>query len=665
MRLFICEKPSQAANLAPIIGAIYKKDGFSQNKDGSTLVTWCVGHLLELANPEAYDENYKKWNLNHLPIIPDKWILNVKSTTKKQYKVIRDLIKKTSEVVIATDIDREGDTIAWELLELFKWNGKTSRLWSSSNNKDGLIKALNNIKDSKQSYRMYQAGKGRAQADWLIGMNFTRLYTTLAKQSGFTGKVLSIGRVQTPLLNLIVMRDRSIKNFIPQKHFGITVQLNKNNSRFKATWIPKPDDCDDNNRCLNLQLAKTVMSKIKNCNFIVDSIEAKRHKIVNPLCFSLSELQQRCNNLYGMDMEEVLQIAQSLYETHKATTYPRTDCGYLQNEMFDEVGPTIKSLLQSDPAIKDIVSKLDFSIKSRVWDNSKITAHHGIIPTTEKIDLSKLSTNEIKVYELIRLYYLAQFLPVCEIDKTVIKFNADNAKSEIFISRGSKVVNMGWKQLFINTNQLDDNDDELDRQTLPLITKQDICKVIDAELNEKVTTPPKPFNDATLLDAMINVARYVTDPNLKKLLRENSGLGTEATRPSILKTLYDRGYIEKKKKNIISTTVGQSLIDSLPKIITDPGMTALWEQELKDIELGNKDLSEFINKQKVFIKLIIDNAIKDNSVTIKQITKNCPECGSPMIKRKGKSGEFFGCSKYPDCKSIVNIKRKAIKKVEN
>jgi len=266
VRLFICEKPSQAVNLNAIIGTALRKEGFNQSSDGNTTITWCVGHLLEQASPEEYGEQYKSWNVNLLPIIPTSWKMVVKKETSKQFTVIKGLVKKASEIVIATDIDREGETIAWELLKLFGWQGKTSRLWSSSNNDDALRKAVSQIQDASKTYPMYLAGLGRSQADWLVGMNLTRLYTTLAKQNGFMGKVLSVGRVQSPTLNLIVNRDRDIKNFIPKPFWTIGLTLSKENTKqsFMANWQPNEQLCDEEGRCVNEHAARQTLVQMKN-----------------------------------------------------------------------------------------------------------------------------------------------------------------------------------------------------------------------------------------------------------------------------------------------------------------------------------------------------------------------------------------------------------------
>ncbi|WP_392562230.1 DNA topoisomerase III [Orbus sturtevantii] len=660
VRLFICEKPSQAVNLNAIIGTTLRKEGFNQSSDSKIAITWCVGHLLEQASPEEYGEQYKSWNVNLLPIIPTSWKMVVKKETSKQFTVIKGLVKKASEIVIATDIDREGETIAWELLKLFGWQGKTSRLWSSSNNDDALRKAVSQIQDASKTYPMYLAGLGRSQADWLVGMNLTRLYTTLAKQNGFMGKVLSVGRVQTPTLNLIVNRDREIKNFIPKPFWTIGLTLSKENTMqpFMANWQPNEHLCDEEGRCVNEQAARQALVQMKNAGHAsIVSVETKRAKSHQPLCLSLSELQTQCSRLYGMELQHTLDVAQALYEKHKVTTYPRTDCGYLQTAMISEIPQILAAIKEADPAIIDTVNGIDATLRSRVWNDEKITAHHGIVPTTQKFNINSLSSIERQVYELIRRYYLAQFLPVNEVNKTVVEFEC---AGETLISRGQQLVVLGWKKLFTKMGSESELEGELDtNQSLPALSQGEKCPIVKGDIIAKQTSAPKPYTDDTLLNAMININRFVDDPKLKKLLKENAGLGTEATRASMIKTLEQRGYIERQKKAIMSTAVGQSLIDALPDIVKNPGMTALWEQALKDIELGQQTLESFMTRQGQFIKIVVENT-SQQKIHIAQVEglKTCPECGKPMVKRKNDYGSFWGCSAYPNCKHMINIKRK-------
>lgn len=656
MLLFICEKPSQAKDIQNHIGVTIKDNGFNRSADGSACITWCIGHLLELAEPEYYDEKFKNWNIDHLPILPQEWLYNVKKTTSKQYKVIQSLVKKAKTIVIATDPDREGEAIAWTLLERFNWRGVTKRLWLSALDDVSIKKALSNLKGASETYPLYLAAQARAKADYLVGLNSTRLFTLLGRNAGFNG-VLSVGRVQTPVLKLIVDRDREIKNFKPKPYFDINIHLSKTSQSFNAKWIPK-EYIDDAGRCLNESFVRQIAQRIQNSGQAkVTDINTERVKIAPPLAFSLSDLQKACSQKYGMKMTQVLDVAQSLYETHKLTTYPRTDCGYLPESMFDEARTIVSAIMKNDPEMAKFLTSVNLELKSRVWNDKKVTAHHGIIPTAKIAELSQLSDDELKVYDLIRRHYLANFMVHSEVDKTVVNLTSS---SEKFQARGTVQVERGWKMLFVNEN-IENAEDVDDKQKLPAsLLSGDICSITKTDIRALQTKPPAHFDDGSLLDAMKQIAKYVENPKLKKMLKETSGIGTEATRANIVGTLEKRNYIERKKKNIIATNIAYALIDALPSVLKDPGMTALWEQELEDIASGKQQQSEFMRKQYIFVNQLIQThrttVLAQNTYATKAISFRCPECSSgELIKRKGESKKgsytWFGCSRYKEgCK---------------
>lgn len=672
MHLFICEKPSQAKDIREHIGATISDNGCYRSSDGKIYITWCVGHLLELAEPDIYDEKFKKWNLADLPILPQTWIYNVSKKTEKQYQIIKRLVKKAKVVVIATDPDREGEAIAWSLLERFNWRGETKRLWCSALDDVSIKKSLNNLKEARETYPLYLAAQSRAKADFLVGLNSTRLFTLLGRNAGFDG-VLSVGRVQTPVLKLIVDRDREIKNFKPKSYFDINIHLSKNSQSFNAKWLPK-EDIDDAGRCLNETFARQIAQRIQNTGQAkVTDVKTERAKIAPPLAFSLSDLQKAASKKYGMPMTQVLDIAQSLYETHKLITYPRTDCGYLPESMFDEAQMIVSAIMKNDPEMARFESMVNLELKSRVWNDKKVTAHHGIIPTTKIVKLSQLSTNELKVYDLIRRHYLANFMVHSEIDKTEINLISSN---EEFLARGTVQVERGWKVLFVN-DSIENIEDIDEKQKLPMLSAGDICNITKTDLKALQTKPPAHFDDGSLLDAMKQIAKYVDNPQLKKMLKETSGIGTEATRASIVGTLEKRNYIERKKKNIIATNIAYSLIDALPSVLKDPGMTALWEQELEDIASGQQQPNEFMRKQYLFVNELIQThktTVLAQNTTAKSTTKAifvCPECKiGELIKRKGKSNKgayiWFGCSRYKEaCKFTCFADKKGNPVFEN
>lgn len=649
MKLFLCEKPSQGNDIAKVLGATKRGEGCLSTPDGQLTVTWGIGHLVEQLNPEEYDPAFKKWAFETLPIIPGKWGLSPKKETKKQFNVVMKLIKQAKLVVIATDIDREGETIARELLDLAGFRGQIKRLWLSALDEASIRKALASLKNNEETLPLYYAGLARSRADWLIGMNFSRLYTLLAQQKGYQGKPLSVGRVQSPTLSLVVNRDREIKNFIPKQHFTLQVMLSDGKQHFATQYVIPEQYCDPDGLCLSAQVIQAANRQIRQLGQAkVESVETKRERQHAPLCFALSDLQSEANRLYGLGAQRVLDIAQSLYETHKATTYPRTDCGYLPESQLAEASRVIQYVLQSDQRLQPISAVLNLNQKSRVWNDKKITAHHGIIPTMVKVDISKMSDEEMKLYDLIRRRYLAQFLPISETDKTQIILKCGQ---HILSARGNVLVTPGWKILF--GKSLDEDDDA--PQALPTLKQGQICQISETEIKTLQTSPPNHFTEGTLLTAMKNAARFVTDERLKQRLRETEGLGTEATRAGTIQGLIDKGFLQKKGKSLLATEAAMMLMDSLPTMLKDPGLTALWEQALNQIAERMLSLEVFMQKQETFVRHLMAECLKQGMSLGNIEIRKCPQCGAPMTKRNGKNGQFWGCSAYPTCQYIENI----------
>lgn len=649
MKLFLCEKPSQGNDIAKVLGATKRGEGCLSTPDGQLTVTWGIGHLVEQLNPEEYDPAFKKWAFETLPIIPGKWGLSPKKETKKQFNIVMKLIKQAKLVVIATDIDREGETIARELLDLAGFRGQIKRLWLSALDEASIRKALASLKNNEETLPLYYAGLARSRADWLIGMNFSRLYTLLAQQKGYQGKPLSVGRVQSPTLSLVVNRDREIKNFIPKQHFTLQVMLSDGKQHFATQYVIPEQYCDPDGLCLSVQVIQAANQQIRQLGKAkVESVETKRERQHAPLCFALSDLQSEANRLYGLGAQRVLDIAQSLYETHKATTYPRTDCGYLPESQLAEASRVIQCVLLSDQRLQPISAVLNLNQKSRVWNDKKITAHHGIIPTMVKVDISKMSDEEMKLYDLIRRRYLAQFLPISETDKTQIILKCGQ---HILSARGNVLVTPGWKILF--GKSLDEDDDA--PQALPILEQGQICQISESEMKTLQTSPPNHFTEGTLLTAMKNAARFVTDERLKQRLRETEGLGTEATRAGTIQGLIDKGFLQKKGKSLLATEAAMMLMDSLPTMLKDPGLTALWEQALNQIAERTLSLEVFMQKQETFVRHLMAECLKQGMSLGNIEIRKCPQCGAPMTKRNGKNGQFWGCSAYPTCQYIENI----------
>lgn len=659
MKLFICEKPSQAKDLATVIGANSRGDGFLATADKANVITWGFGHLVEQFQPDDYDANLKRWTFDTLPIIPKQWKVAPKKEGKKQYNIVISLLKKARHVIISTDADREGEMIARELIEIAGYRGPIQRCWLSALDPESIRTALRSLKPGEETFRLYHAALARSRADWLIGMNFSRLFTLLAQSKGYSGKPLSVGRVQSPTLGLVVQRDQEIKNFVPKPHYALVVALIDHEGKaFNATYQVPETFLDKDGLCLDSRVVEQAAQQIQQVSVAqVMSVETKREKNAPPLLYALSDLQGECNRLFGMGAQKVLDVAQSLYEVHKITTYPRTDCGYLPTSQLEAAPKIIQGLLNADPRLQSLKPHLNLAQRSRAWNDKQVTAHHGIIPTTKLADLSKLSSEEMQVFDLIRRRYLAQFLPHFEVDKTAAVLKAGE---HTLVSKGNVIVAQGWKVLFKQAGNEEANENE-ENQKLPVLQVNQKCAVQNTNVRSLKTTPPSHYTEGTLLSAMKNAARFVTNQELKQRLRETEGLGTEATRAGIIQGLIDKGFLVKKKKALLASAEAFALINSLPTSLKDPGLTALWEQALNQIAEGSMSLNDFMHRQEDFVRHLMKNCMQQGMQMGNIEIKKCPKCGSPMAKRTGKNGQFWGCTKYPTCDGIENIGKKTSK----
>lgn len=665
MRVFLCEKPSQGKDIAMAIGARERKDGYFSGN--GVAVTWCIGHLVETAAPDVYDPELKKWSLDTLPIVPDKWQVVVKPATAKQFRVVKELLAKASELVIATDADREGEMIAREVIELCKFRGPISRLWLSALNEASIRKAMADIRPGTATESMYYSALGRSRADWLIGMNLTRLFTLLGQQAGYEG-VLSVGRVQTPTLKLVADREIQVKNFVPVPYWVVTVRLDSGGGLFNANWVCPEELGDEHGRCINEQSAHQAATAIQGAGQAsVASVTVKRVVENPPVPYELGELQKVCSAKFGMGAQKTLDTVQALYETHKIVTYPRVDTGYLPENMHTEAAAIITAIGKTDSAISKLIEQADPALRSPAWNDSKVTAHHGIIPTTEVVQLSQLSEDERGVYDLIKMRYLAQFFPPHEYDKTDAVLNAGG---QVLKASGKVITVAGWRTTLSaqvatadeagvgDSNGADESQNA--SQSLPAISQGTSCAVSGVNIKDRLTKPPSLFTEGTLIEAMKNVAKLVTDPRLKAKLKETTGIGTNATRASIISNLLARGLIVAKRKHLVASSEAHDFLMALPPAISDPGTTAIWEQALDMIENGQLDLDTFVAKQSAWIGNMVTK-YRAQPIQIKvtvPVSPACPICTGSMKKRKGSNGPFWGCNKYPDCKGIVNIEQK-------
>ena len=603
MKLYIAEKPCVAKVISENIGISKRCDGYIECKNGD-LVTWCVGHLMEQAMPEAYlpEEGKKRWRAEDLPIIPKKWINEVKPATKKQFKVIGNLLKKCSEVVNCGDCDREGQLLVDEVLEHYNNKKTVLRYWSSANDDHSVKQALRNLQPNQKYQGMKNAALARSHADWLIGMNGTRAFTLAEQAKTKVGKapLLSVGRVQTPTLNLVATRDLAIKNFKSKPFYCFVGNFKANDISFKANYqIPENlKGLDEEKRLVDPNVAKQLYKVL--CNLkkaTVRNYESKEKKQAQPKGFSLADIQNVANSKFGYSAEQTLNVCQSLYETHKLTSYPRSDCQFLPEAQHSDAKEILAALKATNPALSKIIDNADIAIKSATFDDSKITAHHAIIPTRQKGDLSKLSDAEKNIYSLIVKRYIAQFYPECRYLATTIELEANKF---MFKTTGSVILDAGFKVI-----DSDEDKKKEDEQELPKLEKGQEVVLSKIDAITKKTTAPAAYTEGSLIKAMENISSVIEDPTYKKILKNAKGIGTSATRASIIAELKRKGYMEVKKNKVHVTELGFSLLSKLPDMIKNPVLTAMFESVLEKIENGKATYQEFENKQIDFVNTLI------------------------------------------------------------
>lgn len=602
-RLFIAEKPSLARAIADVLPKPHQKGtGFIKAANGD-IVSWCIGHLLEQATPEVYDERFKKWVIDDLPIVPEKWVLMPKGSTKSQFDILVELIKSADQIVHAGDPDREGQLLVDEVLNYCQLppdkRKAIKRCLISDLNASAVEKSLEQLRCNQDFIPLSTSALARARADWLYGINMSRLCTLVGQRGGYRG-VLSIGRVQTPILGLVVRRDLDIEKFVPKPFYEVFAILQtQHNETFKAKWQPS-EACapyqDEEGRVLVKALAENVCRRIKDQTGIVEKVSNKKKEVAPPMPFNLSALQIEMAKKNGLSAQDVLNICQSLYEKHKLITYPRSDCRFLPEEHLTQI-TSVKSAIENNCSdLKSAIENANFSLRTKAWNDKKVEAHHAIIPTQRKARMENLNDNEKLVYQVIATQYLAQFYPVYKYAELQIDVDIQGGK---FIARATQMLDAGWKVLFgTKTLQTDQAEADLENNGLltKLVKKGEAVQCIDAELISKETQPPKPFNDATLLSAMTGIARFVKDPEIKKILRETDGLGTEATRAGIIELLFKRQFLTRQGKSIRATPVGRKLILSLPDIMSIPDMTAHWERQLDEISKKAFSYQQFMGQ---------------------------------------------------------------------
>ena len=607
MRLFIAEKPSLGKAIAAQLPGQKKACRTHIECGNGVTVTWAFGHLFEQADPDAYlpdtvptnGKGKKRWRLEDLPIIPQEWQKVPKAEAREQLSAIRKLLKEASEVVNAGDPDREGQLLVDEILEAMHWKGPTKRIWLAALDPASVQKALTDLKDNKLYMPLRDAAEARARADWLVGMNLTRCYTLKSNGSG----VVSVGRVQTPTLALVVRRDTEIDGFTPTTFYVPQVTFRHANGDYKAVWKAPADapGIDAEGRLVNLPAAQAIISAADHQAGTIKTFDTEDAAEPPPLPFTLSRLQATASAKHGLSAKDTLDAAQALYEVHKLTSYPRTDCAYLPESQLSDARVVMAAVACVNPSMAGVVRGADLSLRSAAWNDGKIAAHHGIIPTShDQVSVDALSEAERHVYDLIVRAYLAQFYPPHRFTKTTTVTICGGHKWE---AKGRVQLAAGWRAVMGGQDKPD-----AEVQTLPLMKVGDNVDWQDGRVDHRQTKPPTRFTDGTLIAAMSSVHKLVTDPKIKARLKETSGLGTEATRANIIEVLVKRGFVERKGKTVLSTPAGRILIAALPPALTDPGVTGLWEDFLSEIAAGTRTLAEFETQQKAFVTKRVEAA---------------------------------------------------------
>ena len=590
MRLFVAEKPSLGRAIAAVLPKPQQKgEGYIRAANGD-VVSWCIGHLLEQAEPDAYDPAYKQWRLDHLPIVPQVWQLQAKPKTRKQLSVLRQLVKEADQLVHAGDPDREGQLLVDEVFDFFKLSKtrkqQIQRCLISDLNPNAVKKALGSLRPNSEFTALSVSALARSRADWLYGINLTRAFSIKGRQAG-VNTVLSVGRVQTPILGLVVRRDDDIERFVSKPFYEVFAQLAVSAEQavtFRAKWIPS-EACaphqDEEGRVVNRKLADNVVQRITQQPASVESIKRKEKKQYAPLPYNLSTLQIDAAKALGMSAKQVLDVCQALYEKHQLITYPRSDCRYLPKEHLSDI-PAVSSAIQNNSSeLASVVANADFSLRSNAWNDAKVDAHHAIIPTAKQTALEKLGKWEQGVYRLIARQYLLQFYPAFEYADTQVDVRIAGG---LFRATARETIKPGWKLAMPQKASIkaNDSDDEA-LVALPALTEGQSLWCHQGEIANKQTQPPAYFTDATLLAAMTGISRFVADKALQAVLKETDGLGTEATRAGIIELLFSRQFLRREGRQIRATELGKALIRVLPESTTLPDRTARWEQQLNRI----------------------------------------------------------------------------------
>ena len=626
LKIVLAEKPSVGREIARVLKCKNNKGSYIEGN--GYIVTWALGHLVGLMDPEGYGDKYKKWSMETLPMLPKPMKLTILKKTSKQYNEVKKQLLRNDveEIIIATDAGREGELVARWIIDKSGVRKKIKRLWISSQTDKAILDGFKNLKDGRAYDNLYKAAVCRAEADWLVGLNVTRALTCKYNAQ------LSAGRVQSPTLAMIVNREEEIKNFKPEDYYNLKALTDK----FTLSWVsPK-----GNSNIFKEEVAKSILDKTKNSTGEIIDVTKSRKKKYSPALYDLTELQRDANKIWGYSAKQTLNIMQRLYENYKLLTYPRTDSRYISSDILPTIPDRLRGISVGEyRAYADKLLKQGVKGNKSFVDNSKVSDHHAIIPTEEKLNLGVLSSEEKNIYSLVVKRFLSVMLPPYEYEQTTIKVNING---EIFLAKGNITLEKGWKALY----QREDLDDEEGTQELPTLKVNDKLNIRKIELIKKQTTPPGRFNEGTLLSAMENPHKYINvGKDAAKTLGETGGLGTVATRADIIEKLFNSFVIEKRGKDIYPTSKGIQLIELVPEELKSPLLTAKWEKDLEDISKGKANDKAFIENMKGYATSLVEDVKKGTTKFHhdNQTGKKCPNCGKYMLEVNGKNGRMLVC----------------------
>lgn len=628
--LVLAEKPSVGRELARVLGCKKKGDGCLIGE--KYIVTWALGHLVTLCDPEAYSDDYKTWSLETLPMLPHTMKLEVIRQTSKQYNAVRRCLRnaEVSSVIIATDAGREGELVARWIIAKSGVKKPIKRLWISSQTDRAIRDGFKNLKDGREYENLYMAAQARAEADWLVGLNVTRALTCKFNAQ------LSAGRVQTPTLALMVRREREIRAFVPKEYYTVEADLGK----LFVSWRDK----NGSGSTFDRSKAEKIAQKIKGKQFKLTSKQTQEKQTAVPMLYDLTELQRDANKLYGYSPKQTLNIMQKLYEQHKALTYPRTDSRYLTHDIVPTLAERLRAINGDSRNLALQIAKNKNSVAKACVNDAKVSDHHAIIPTEERVMYSALSLEEKHIYDLVVKRFLACFLPPFKYNQIKVQFECEGEK---FTASGKETVNSGWKAAYsADTLTEEEETDEIQierKQTMPKMDYKDNFVCGNVFIKQGKTKAPSRYTEASLLSAMENPSRFVENKSMKEYL--GGGLGTPATRADIIEKLYSSFYVEKQGKSMVPTSKGMQLIDIVPPDLKEPVLTAEWEQELDKIAKGSLKKSEFIKRIEKYTTDLV-STVKNSTDTYhhdNMTRKVCPECGKFMLEVNGKKGKMLVC----------------------